>query len=250
MKGAGMALDIVSAQTWPPGANVPARRARHASTREFLRAAITDTYRGRIALVSSFGTEAAVLLHLVAAIDRATPILFIDTLKLFPETLRYRDLLTARLGLTDVRTIQPDAGRIAQADPDGDLWRRDPDYCCAIRKVEPLERALSGFDAWINGRKRFQGGARATLAPIEHADGRVKLNPLAEWSVEDVDGYFATHYLPRHLLEADGFTSIGCMTCSAPTLPGEDRRAGRWRGQDKTECGIHLGWTPPPRGEE
>ncbi len=245
-----MALDIVSAQTWPPGANVPARRARHRSTHEFLRAAITDTWRGRIALVSSFGTEAAVLLHLVAAIDRATPVLFVDTLKLFPETLRYRDLLTARLGLSDVRTIQPDAARLAQDDPEGDLWRTDPDRCCALRKVEPLERALAGVDAWINGRKRFQGGARTALAAVERADGRTKLNPLAEWSVEDIDGYFAVHNLPRHLLEADGYSSIGCMTCSAPTLPGEDRRAGRWRGQDKTECGIHLPWTPPPRGEE
>jgi phosphoadenosine phosphosulfate reductase len=247
---ATMALDIVSAQTWPPGADVPARRARHAATREFLRAAITDTWRGRIALVSSFGTEAAVLLHLVASIDRSTPVLFIDTLKLFPETLRYRDLLTARLGLSDVRTVRPDAERIALDDPDGDLWRRDPDRCCALRKVEPLQRALAGFDAWINGRKRFQGGARAALPAIEHTDdGRLKLNPLAEWSVEDIDGYFAIHNLPRHLLEADGFTSIGCMPCSAPTLPGEDRRAGRWRGLGKTECGIHL-VTPPPRGEE
>ncbi|HEX2886744.1 phosphoadenylyl-sulfate reductase [Vineibacter terrae] len=245
-----MAFDIASTQAWPAAVAAPARRARHASTREFLQAAITDTYRGRIALVSSFGTEAAVLLHLVASIDRATPVLFIDTLKLFPETLRYRDLLTARLGLSDVRTIHPDAARLAQDDPDGDLWRRDPDHCCVIRKVEPLARALAGFDAWINGRKRFQGGARAALSPVEHADGRIKLNPLADWSVEDIDGYFAVHNLPRHLLEADGFTSIGCMTCSAPTLPGEDRRAGRWRGQGKTECGIHLALTPPPRGEE
>ena len=244
-----MVLDVAFDQTWPP-AGGPARRARHASTREFLRAAITETYRGRIALVSSFGTEAAVLLHLVASIDRATPVLFIDTLKLFPETLRYRDLLAARLGLSDVRTIQPDVERIARDDPEGDLWRTDPDRCCALRKVEPLERALAGFDAWINGRKRFQGGARATLAPVEPADGRTKLNPLAEWSVEDIDGYFAVHNLPRHLLETAGFTSIGCMTCSAPTLPGEHRRAGRWRGQDKTECGIHLPGLPPPRGEE
>jgi phosphoadenosine phosphosulfate reductase len=245
-----LAFDIASAQTRPPASGAPLRRARPASTREFLRAAITETWRGRIALVSSFGTEAAVLLHLVASIDRATPVLFVDTLKLFPETLHYRDLLTARLGLTDVRTIQPDGARLAQHDPQGDLWRTDPDRCCALRKVEPLEQALAGFDAWINGRKRFQGGARAGLAAIEPADGRTKLNPLAEWSVEDIDAYFAAHSLPRHVLEADGYSSIGCMTCSAPTLPDEDRRAGRWRGQDKTECGIHLPWTPPPRGEE
>jgi phosphoadenosine phosphosulfate reductase len=228
----------------------PVRRARHRATREFLRAAIEETWRGRIALVSSFGTEAAVLLHLVASIDPATPVLFVDTLKLFPETLRYRDLLTARLGLRNVRTVQPDAARLAAIDPDGDLWRRDPDACCALRKVEPLSQALAGFDAWINGRKRFHGDLRAGLAAVEQADGRIKLNPLADWGIEDIDGYFAAHNLPRHLLEADGYTSIGCMPCSAPTRLGEDRRAGRWRGRDKTECGIHLSLLPPARGEE
>jgi phosphoadenosine phosphosulfate reductase len=245
-----MTYAVASSRAIPGVADGPVRRARHASTREFLRAAITETYSGRIALVSSFGIEAAVLLHLVASIDRATPILFIDTLKLFPETLRYRDLLTARLGLRDVRTIRPDPARIALDDPAGDLWLRDPDRCCALRKVGPLDLALQGFDAWINGRKRFQGGARTALAAVERIDGRVKLNPLADWSVEDIDGYFATYNLPRHLLEADGFKSVGCMTCSAPTLPGEDRRAGRWRGRNKTECGIHRASAPPLRGEE
>ncbi|HJQ58698.1 MAG TPA: phosphoadenylyl-sulfate reductase [Vineibacter sp.] len=244
-----MEHSVISARTEAAGIDRPARRARHAASREFLRAAISRTYRGRIALVSSFGTEAAVLLHLVASIDRATPVLFLDTLKLFPETLRYRDLLTARLGLSDVRTIHPDTVRIAEADPSGDLWRTDPDRCCDLRKVEPLARALAGFDAWINGRKRLHGGARAILPALEQADGRVKLNPLASWSVEDIDGYFALYNLPRHELEADGYSSIGCMTCSAPTLPGEDRRAGRWRGQGKTECGIHLPSLPPVRGE-
>ncbi len=234
----------------PSPPDEPVRRARHRATREFLRAAIQETWRGRIALVSSFGTEAAVLLHLVASIDPATPVLFVDTLKLFSETLRYRDLLTARLGLRNVRTIQPDPARLAAIDPDGDLWRRDPDACCALRKVEPLSQALAGFDAWINGRKRFHGDRRAGLAAVEQADGRTKLNPLADWSPEDIEGYFAAHNLPRHLLEADGYTSIGCMPCSAPTLAGEDRRAGRWRGLNKTECGIHLSLVPPLRGEE
>jgi phosphoadenosine phosphosulfate reductase len=243
-----MASHIVSAWTDSSSTPAPARRARHAATREFLRTAISETYCGRIALVSSFGTEAAVLLHLAASIDRATPVLFLDTLKLFPETLRYRDLLVARLGLSDVRTLQPDAAAIARDDPDEDLWRRDPDRCCALRKVEPLQGARAGFDAWINGRKRFQGDARAGLLPVEHEAGRIKLNPLATWSVEDIDAYFAIHNLPRHALEAQDFTSVGCMTCTAPTLPGEDRRAGRWRGQGKTECGIHLA-SMPSRGE-
>ena len=213
--------------------------SRGASAPDFLRMAIRGAYRGRIALVSSFGTEAAVLLHLVAGIDRNTPVIFLDTFKLFPETLRYRDTLIVRLGLRDVRTITPNTDAIAAADPDGMLWHRDPDRCCALRKVEPLEHALDGFEAWINGRKRAHGDARAHLPLVEIADGRLKLNPLAAWTGDDIDAYFAANDLPRHPLEADGFSSIGCMPCSAPTRAGEDRHAGRWRGLDKTECGIH-----------
>jgi len=223
--------------------------SRAAPAPDFLRLAIRGAYRDRIALVSSFGTEAAVLLHMVAGIDRNTPVLFLDTLKLFPETLRYRDALVARLGLRNVRTITPDADAIAAEDADGLLWRRDPDRCCALRKVAPLERALDGVEAWINGRKRSHGEARSHLPMVEIEGGRLKLNPLALWSAEDVETYFIANDLPRHPLEADGFTSIGCMPCSAPTRAGEDRRAGRWRGLDKTECGIHGLAAMPVRGE-
>ena len=223
--------------------------SRAASAPDFLRLAIRGAYRGRIALVSSFGTEAAVLLHMVAGIDRNTPVIFLDTLKLFPETLRYRDALVDRLGLRDVRTIAPDAAAIAAEDGDGLLWRRDPDRCCALRKVVPLERALDGFEAWINGRKRSHGAARSHLPLVEVESGRLKLNPLALWSADDVEGYFIANDLPRHPLEADGFSSIGCMPCSAPTASGEGRRAGRWRGLDKTECGIHGASFPAVRGE-
>lgn len=223
--------------------------SRAASAPDFLRQAIRGAYRGRIALVSSFGTEAAVLLHMIAGIDRNTPVIFLDTLKLFPETLRYRDTLIERLGLRNVRTITPDAEIIAAEDADGLLWRRDPDRCCALRKVAPLERALDGFEAWINGRKRSHGDARTHLPLVEVADGRLKLNPLALWTADDVDAYFIANDLPHHPLEADGFSSIGCMPCSAPIRAGEDRRAGRWRGLDKTECGIHGASLPALRGE-
>ena len=223
--------------------------SRAASAPDFLRMAIRGAYRGRIALVSSFGTEAAVLLHMVAGIDRNTPVLFLDTLKLFPETLRYRDALIDRLGLRNVRTITPDAAAIAAEDADGMLWQRDPDRCCALRKVAPLEQALDGFEAWINGRKRSHGESRSHLPLVEVDGGRLKLNPLALWSADDVESYFVANDLPRHPLEADGFTSIGCMPCSAPTLAGEGRRAGRWRGLDKTECGIHGLAAMPTRGE-
>ncbi len=217
--------------------------SRAASAPDFLRLAIRGAYRDRIALVSSFGTEAAVLLHMVAGIDRDTPILFLDTLKLFPETLRYRNALIARLGLRNVRTVTPDADALATEDADGLLWRRDADRCCALRKVAPLERALDGFAAWINGRKR------SYLPLVEVDGGRLKLNPLALWSAEDIETYFIANDLPRHPLEADGFSSIGCVPCSGPTCAGEGRRAGRWRGLDKTECGIHSLASMPVRGE-
>lgn len=214
--------------------------AEEMATRLLLEDTINGFFRGNIALVSSFGAEAAVLLHLVAQIDRQVPVIFVDTGKLFGETLRYRDDLVGRLGFTDVRSVEPDAAELARRDPDGMLFARDPDACCALRKVEPLERALEGFSAWINGRKRFQGGLRGSIPVIEEADGRIKVNPLARWSARETEAYFAAYDLPHHPLEADGYRSIGCMPCSAPVRPGEDARAGRWRGRDKTECGIHL----------
>ncbi len=204
-----------------------------------LEAMIRGEFSGWIAGVSSFGAEAAVLLDLIARIDRATPVIFLDTGKLFPETLDYRDALVERLGLTDLRNIVPDPAALAAHDPDGNLWQCNPDACCHLRKVAPLETALAGFDAWITGRKRYQGGEREALETIEAVDGRVKINPLARWSREDVEAYLADHGLPRHPLAEQGFASIGCRTCTHRIEAGEKPRAGRWAGREKTECGIH-----------
>ncbi len=204
-----------------------------------LMAAMMGEFDGRIALVSSFGTEAAVLLHMVSEIDRNLPIIFLDTQKLFGETLRYRDTLVDMLGLTEVRTIRPDPERVKALDPNGMLFSKRPNLCCQIRKVEPLDRALAEVDAWITGRKRYQGRRRAVLPVIEASEGRIKINPLASWSKELLDEYFAEHKLPHHPLEEDGYLSIGCMPCTDRVAPGEDMRAGRWRGKDKDECGIH-----------
>ncbi len=216
-------------------------RFRDADATTLLWAMITEIFPGRVALTSSFGAEAAVLLHLVATVDPATPVIFLNTGKLFGETLRYRDLLIERLGLSDVRTIVPDPQRVADLDADGVLWYGNPDMCCYIRKVEPLEKALLGFSATITGRKGFHGGERAALPKVEADDvGRFKINPLADWKKSDIESYFGDHDLPRHPLEADGFLSIGCMPCTDRVAPGEDLRAGRWRGREKTECGIHL----------
>ena len=220
--------------------------AEEMSTRLLLEDAIHGFFRNDIALVSSFGAEAAVLLHLVAQIDRTVPVIFLDTGKLFGETLRYRDALIARLRLTDVRNIEPEASAIALYDADGMLFKRDPDACCRLRKVEPLERALQCFSAWINGRKRFQGASRNDIAVVEEDFGRIKFNPLATWSAREIESYFSAYDLPRHELEAQGYRSIGCMPCSSPVAPGEDSRAGRWRGLGKTECGIHRTQSSKP----
>jgi phosphoadenosine phosphosulfate reductase len=205
---------------------------------------ITDRFKGKIALVSSFGTESAILLHMISEIDPATPVVFLDTGKLFPETLAYRDELVSRLGLTDVRSIKPDGKQLAAWDPDGRLWQKDVDLCCAIRKTNPLDEALEGFAAWITGRKRSQGGQRANMDLVEAGpDGRTTVNPLALWDDAQIEAYFEEHDLPRHPLQAEGYTSIGCATCTLRPRPGEDKRSGRWAGLDKTECGIHMSRT-------
>lgn len=194
---------------------------------------------GRLAVVSSFGAETAALLRLVADVDRSTPVLFLDTGWLFPETLAYRDALASLFGLTDIRVYTPSICALSERDPGQDLWSTDPDACCHIRKVVPLAEALRPFDAWINGRKRYHGHERQRLPFVESDGTRLKFNPLAHSSRQDIERIFAAHALPRHPLEAHGFASIGCMPCTSRTLPGEDPRAGRWRGRGKTECGIH-----------
>ena len=206
-----------------------------------LRLAIEDLYPGRIALVSSFGADAAALLHMVAEVDPATPVIFVDTGQHFPETLAYRDELCARLKLTNVIAARPDAETLAAEDPEKFLFASDPDRCCEIRKVKPLAEAMNGYDAWITGRKGFQSTARASLPLFEAEGERIKINPLVGWSASDVLAYIAEAGLPRHPLVAKGFPSIGCLPCTSAVKPGEDERAGRWRGRGKTECGIHLG---------
>ncbi|WP_296523755.1 phosphoadenylyl-sulfate reductase [Rhodoplanes sp.] len=196
-------------------------------------------FAGHIALVSSFGADSAVLLHMVAAVDKAAPVLFVDTLRLFPETLAYRDRLITHLRLSNVQTVGPGAEAVARHDPAATLAETDPDACCAFRKVTPLDDALSPFDAWITGRRRTQAETRADLPAAEWDGTRVKINPLAAWTDEHVATYRRAHDLPEHPLAALGFPSIGCWPCTSPVAPSENPRAGRWRGSAKTECGIH-----------
>jgi phosphoadenosine phosphosulfate reductase len=213
---------------------------RHAAPAHVIESALRILGRERLAMVSSFGTEAAALLKIMADVDPAIPVIFLDTGWLFEETLAYRDMLIAVLGLRDVRSIKPLDEDLRREDGNRELWFSDPDACCRIRKVEPLKRALAPFGAWINGRKRFQGGLRTTI-PVVEADGaRLKFNPFANVTRGEIEAIYAQAGLPPHPLVASGFLSVGCMPCTSRTLPGEDVRDGRWRGRAKTECGIHI----------
>ena len=216
---------------------------RDVDPREIIRAAVA-LFGDRLALVSSFGAESAVLLHMAAEIRRDLPVLFLDTGMLFGQTLDYRKRLAAELELTDVRDLRPSFEDLAATDPTSELWKTDTDACCNIRKVIPLSAALAGFDAWITGRKRFHGGDRLRLKVVEASDGKIKINPLANWDKDDLDGYVAVHGLPPHPLVAAGFPSIGCWPCTEAAEEGEDVRAGRWAGSQKTECGIHVARAP------
>ncbi len=213
----------------------------HLEGEALLKVMIRQVFPGRIALVSSFGAEAAILAHMVAQIDPETPVIMVDTGRLFPETLAYRDQLIETLGLTNVISVGPDEVAIGAHDPFKSLHASDPDACCHMRKIEPLEKALRGYQALITGRKQIHGETRSSVATLEEADWRLKVNPLARWTRPDGDRYFAEHSLPRHPLVEKGYLSIGCLPCTTPVQPGEDIRAGRWRGTGKIECGIH--WT-------
>ena len=222
-------------------------RARRLSARyggddahAILEEAIHRRFPGKIALVSSFGAESAALLHLVAEVDPSTPVIFLDTGKHFAQTLAYRKSLARKLGLTDVRDMAPDSEDLQHADPQGDLWRENPDRCCTLRKVRPLKAVLSEFDAWITGRKQFHGGGRSALPVFEASAPHIKVNPIVRWSKETIDDYVLRHDLPPHPLVAQGYPSIGCWPCTHPAADDDDPRAGRWRGAAKTECGIHL----------
>ena len=221
-------------------ARLNARYKNHSST-SVLELALRDAELGRISLVSSFGAESVVLLHMISVMKPDTPVVFIDTQMLFQETIDYQLELIEKLDLRDVRRIQPAPAKVAQIDPDGTLNQRNTDACCDLRKTVPLQEAMGDFDAWITGRKRFQAGSRATLDFFENElDTRIKINPLAHWAPDDVKDYMINNRLPRHPLVAKGYPSIGCAPCTSPVAEGEDPRAGRWRGREKIECGIHF----------
>ncbi|RED12969.1 phosphoadenylyl-sulfate reductase [Pontivivens insulae] len=216
-------------------------RYRHHAARAVFKEALNARETGRVALVSSFGAESVVLLHMVSVDRPSLPVIFVDTEMLFPETLQYQIDVASQLGLTNVQVVKASRTQLALHDPKSDLHKRDTDACCNLRKTEPLEAALTPYDAWITGRKRFQSGTRAKLDFFEaEGDRRIKINPLAHWAPADVQDYMWNNKLPRHPLVAQGYPSIGCAPCTTKVAEGEDPRSGRWRDQDKEECGIHF----------
>jgi phosphoadenosine phosphosulfate reductase len=212
---------------------------RGRDTVEMLTVLLKENMLGDAAIVSSFGAESAVLLHLIASIDPTVPVLFLETGKHFPETITYREELRERFGLTDLRNLTPDPALLAKKDGTGLRWSYDPDGCCEIRKVLPLKAALAPFDAQFTGRKAFQSSTRTALPRFEIEEGRLKVNPLADWDKARLDAYIFEHDLPVHPLVEQGYPSIGCSPCTTRVAPGEDPRSGRWKGWDKVECGIH-----------
>ncbi len=241
--------DIQARQTEAVDARLARLNAelREASAQTVLRVAMVREWPETLTYVSSFGAESVAMLALIADVDPGLPIVFLDTGMHFPQTLDYKDEIIERLGLTGVRSIPPSETERKILDPKNTLWKTDADACCALRKVRPLEPALEGFNAWITGRKRFHGGARMSLPVFEFAAGRYKVNPLANWTPEDVELLVKQRNLPRHPLVAQGYPSIGCWPCTAPASDPSDPRSGRWAGQEKSECGLHVEKNERPR---
>lgn len=203
-----------------------------------------ERYFPRIVLACSFGAEDVVLVDMIRAINPRTPLFYLDTDFLFPETYGVRDRIVAKYGLAPPQVIQVKS-RLTPKDQAAQygeaLWLRDPDQCCQLRKVEPLTRVLSGYSAWITGIRRDQAPTRAHARVIEwdHKFQLLKFNPLAAWTMEDVWTYIRSNDVPYNPLHDQHYPSIGCTHCTAPVLPGEDPRSGRWKNFAKTECGLH-----------
>ncbi len=210
-----------------------------------------ETFAPHVAASSSFQTQSVPLLHLISRVCPEMPVLFIDTGFHFPETLTFRDTLVARYGI-NVVPVHPQVTKSELLRKYGEgLYRRDPDLCCYVNKVEPMQRALSEMVAWVAGVRRDQTAHRSALQVLEHQpSGLLKIHPLLNWTQEDVQSYVRQHDLPAHPLEMMGYRSIGCAPCTRPVSPGENERAGRWAGTGKKECGLHLDWSEMKEGDD
>jgi phosphoadenosine phosphosulfate reductase len=205
----------------------------------------SDRYR-RVTFGTGFGVEGCVIVDTIGQRQLPVDVFTLDTGLLFPETYDLWRRLEARYGIS-IRAIRPEQTVEEQAATHGPrLWEREPDECCRLRKVEPLRRALDGFDAWITAIRRDQSADRADAPEVEwNATYSInKINPLVEWTIDDIWAYVREHDVPYNPLHDARYPSIGCWPCTSPVAPGEDPRAGRWRGLTKTECGIHLVLNP------
>ena len=219
---------------------------------EIIRWAVSE-FSPKIALTSSFQTESVVLLHMISQINPAIKVLFLETGWHFPETLAFKSEIVNRLGLTNVIDLKADPKKreAFNLKHQNKPYEKDPDQCCQINKVEPLDEVLKDLDAWISGIRRAQSKTRKEIKIVEEYEGGIfKINPLANVTSGDIWWYLKQHDLPKHPLFDKGYLSIGCWPCTKPAQPGDDERSGRWAGKEKTECGIHTFMKPKAKPEK
>ncbi len=197
-------------------------------------------FGNKITYICSFGTESAIILHMISKIDKKFPIFLLNTHFLFSETIDYKNKLLKKLSLTNCFDIFPDESLIKIEDPENNLWKNDTDRCCEIRKVKPLDKILKNYSSWISGRKSYHQGLRTNLKPFELLNEKIVVNPLINIKKEEVENYFQINNLPNHPLFNHGYLSIGCRHCTFKTNDRTNIRSGRWKNKIKTECGIHL----------
>ena len=209
------------------------------STKEGIKLLIEDIFLDKISYVCSFGAESAIILDMISKIKKDFPIVFINTLKLFQETIDYKNYLKESLGLKNIIEIQPETNELKYKDKNNDLWKTDTDKCCELRKVKPLNQALKNYDAWFSGRKSYHSDVRQENTMVELHDDKYIVSPLLNWKRVDIENYFLAHDLKRHPLVFQSYLSIGCTHCTSKTIDANDVRSGRWANSEKTECGIH-----------
>lgn len=224
--------------------DLPALNERFAgATPQEILAWAGEQFSPDLSLACSFGgASGMVLLDMVAKLGADLEVFYLDTELLFPETYALRDEAARRYGIQPVGYRSRLSVAEQATEHGAELWRSDPDRCCYLRKVAPNEQALNGKQAWITGIRRDQSDSRARIDPVQWDDtfGLIKICPLAGWTEDQVWAYAREHDVPVNELHAEGFSSIGCMPCTRPVMPGESLRAGRWAGSAKTECGLHL----------
>lgn len=229
-------MNLLEKEKW---IEVQAAELEHASAEEVIRIAV-ETFPN-LTFACSFGAEDVVLVDLLQKVSPSTDIFYLDTDFHFKETYETKDRLESKYGIQFVR-VSPKLTQEEQSAQHGaELWKSDPNQCCNIRKVEPLTRILSQYDAWITGIRRDQAPTRANAKKVEydHKFGLVKFNPIAAWTSDDVWTYIRENQVLYNPLHDQNFPSIGCEHCTRPVNPGEDPRAGRWSDSEKTECGLH-----------